>query len=75
MDLCDLEKETTRAIQIDFIESLMNRILSRINVLAINMLSEYLLNTDLIMEASIQQCNAIIGQDTNTYHSSMFNTI
>ena len=67
-DLCAIEEETTEAIQIEFIETSINRILSRINGLAINILSENLLSTDPIMQASIQQCHAINGQNTKTYH-------
>ena len=65
-DLCLIEEESTEAIHISFI--IVFIILSRINGLAIRILSENLLNTDPIMQASIQQCHAINGQDTRTYN-------
>ena len=66
MHLCTIEVMTKETIQMDFVETSMNRILYRINGLAINILSESLLKTDPIMQAR-QQCHAINGQDTKTY--------
>ena len=66
--LCLMEEESTEAVQVSFIQTSINRILSRINGVGISILSENLLKTDPIMQASIQQCHSINGQGMKPYH-------
>ena len=49
-DLCHIEVESAGSIQINFIEASINRTISRLNGLALSILTQNLLSTDPIMK-------------------------